>query len=176
MMESFIDYYAVQTYVARHVDWPSSNFAAWRTVETEESPYGDGRWRWMYFDVNSGALADESGNHWAEESVDYVLGREAVFRSLFKNRDFQKHYAERLLQLGDEILSPERCAAFIDGYIAAVDPLLQQTHQRIYNDPGTEKRELYVENLKLFFAQRSESIRSQLVEHLDETVAAELGL
>ena len=175
-MESYIDYYALQTYVARHKDWPSSNFALWRTETVEASPCGDTRWRWMYFDVNSGALAGEDYNHWETDSIAYIRSRDSTFNSLFKNRDFQTQYARRLLYLCDTAFDPAECAALIDEYVDTAGALLQQTNQRIYNDPGTEKQELYMENLKLFFARRGESIRSQLAEHLDEAVAGELDI
>ena len=55
-IDSFIDYYATQIYIQRHEDWPSANYALWRTREDEGSEFGDGRWRWMLFDVNSGGM------------------------------------------------------------------------------------------------------------------------
>lgn len=50
-IESYIDYYAAQIYIARCADWPGSNFALWRTRENDGSKYGDTKWRWMLFDI-----------------------------------------------------------------------------------------------------------------------------
>ncbi|MBE6968826.1 MAG: hypothetical protein E7442_01730 [Ruminococcaceae bacterium] len=175
-MDSYIDYYALQTYVARYNDWPGANYAVWRTTDREDSPYGDCKWRWMLFDMNSGALAGEFYNRSAEDSVAYVLQKDETFRSLFRNADFQKRYAERLLYISEEVFDPERCAAFIDDYAGNAGTLLQQTNMRIYNNPKAENFETYTENLKLFFAERGANIREQLALHLDDAVTAELDL
>ena len=105
-----------------------------------------------------------------------MLQKDETFRSLFRNADFQKRYAERLLYISEEVFDPERCAAFIDDYAGNAGTLLQQTNMRIYNDPKAESFETYTENLKLFFAERGANIREQLALHLDDAVTAELDL
>lgn len=165
-VDSFIDYYALQIYIARYNDWPGSNFALWRTEERGTSPFGDGRWRWMLFDLNSGALAGPTYNRAGEDSIQYVLENDRMFAALFTNAEFRAKFAERLLYIGDELLDAERCAAFMDSFDADTRTLLYQTNMRIYNEPRQDVIDAYYENLKLFFVQRRASIEEQLSAHL----------
>ena len=59
-MQSFIDYFAAEIYYGRYGDWPVSNFAVWRTRETGEGTYEDGKWRWLLPVINSAANLSRS--------------------------------------------------------------------------------------------------------------------
>ena len=102
-MQSFIDYFAAEVYMARRVDWPSSNYALWRSRETSEKAYEDGKWRWMLFDVNTSAFIDDIVDH---NTLDYVLEESAMFANLYRNEEFKELFSKRILKMADTIFEP----------------------------------------------------------------------
>jgi len=81
-LDSYIDYYAAQVYIARCNDWPGGNEAVWRTRENNGSRFGDGKWRWMLFDVNSGGMTIDLAD---ADTLAALLQRDSVFYSLYQN-------------------------------------------------------------------------------------------
>ena len=57
-LDSFADYVAAETYISNE-DWSGKNWEVWRTrtVDTENGgKYNDGKWRFMFYDVEMGAF------------------------------------------------------------------------------------------------------------------------
>ena len=173
-MDSYIDYYAIQTYIARTVDWPGANFALWRTVEQEESVYGDGKWRWMLFDANSRGMASDSYTCLEDDTLYHVLDSDEMFASLFRNQKFQEKFASRMLYIGSEILAPEKCSAFMDAFFTDFYGLHQSTNIRLNHKTMETRLETYRENLNRFFAERYGIVCQQLEQHLDPIVFSAL--
>jgi hypothetical protein len=51
-MQSYIDYWAVNIYVGNMDVTEEWNIVAWRTAVKEDEKYGDGRWRWVFYDMD----------------------------------------------------------------------------------------------------------------------------
>ena len=51
-MQSFIDYICVNAYLCNMDVSENKNYMIWRTIETEDSNYGDTKWRWMLYDID----------------------------------------------------------------------------------------------------------------------------
>lgn len=152
-MDSYIDYYAMQIYIQRHSDWPSSNYALWKTREDEGSRFGDGRWRWMLFDVNSpGMDAIEY------DSLSEVLHDDEMFYSLYQNEEFRRQFAERILYIGRELLNAENCGRFLAEYEAVMKTPLLQSGRRFYPEVGAEDFDKEIQWLTTFFADRYDAV------------------
>lgn len=174
-IDSYIDYYAYMIYIARTGDWPTSNYALWRTIEQENSAYGDGKWRWMLFDVNSAGMAAVDTVLVEDDTLQMVLENDPMFASLFQNLEFQQKFAERMLYVGSTVLSSEKCSAFIDAYFADYSGLQESTNTHVYNDTREEELAAYRENMELFFSGRYAVVCGLLEKHLDPAVASSLG-
>lgn len=162
-MDSFIDYYATQIYIQRHEDWPSSNYALWRTKENEGSEFGDGRWRWMLYDVNSGGMG----------SIEYdtlkdVLYDDEMFSSLYQNEEFRCRFAERILYIGKEILSAENCGQFLKNYGETMKVPMTENNRRFYPAVREEDFDSYLEWLTTFFDNRYDAVWDILAEDMGE--------
>ena len=173
-IDSCIDYYAFLIYIARTGDWPNGNYALWRTIEQENSIYGDSKWRWMLFDVNSAGMATASTTLLEDDTLQMVLDVDPLFASLFQNQEFQKAFAERIMYIGNTALSSERCSSFIDTFFADFSGLQQKSNIHVYNNSNEELLVVYKENLKQFFAGRCDVVRQLLEKHLDPEIAASL--
>lgn len=169
-MDSYIDYYATQIYIGRYNDWPSSNFALWRTRENDGSRYGDCKWRWMIFDVNS------SGMNLTDDSLSYVLSVDPVFSFLYQNEEFRCKFAKRLLYIGKEVFAPQKCNQFIDQYTQALKDPLAASNMRFYMDEKSEEFGRYTDNIKTFFGNRYDVVWDFLADNMGEEWLSQNGI
>ena len=161
-VESFLDYYATMIYIARCQDWPLDNDALWRVRDTSAGgAYGDGKWRWMLFDCNSAAMEDYSGLT-EQDTLTYVIERDPVFASMWKNPDFRAAFARRIVEIGTTCFDPEKMDACIAGYIDQMIPALQKSWDRFYGSEN-DKREGFLwrmDDYSRFFHKRLAVVES----------------
>lgn len=151
-MNSFIDYFAMQTYIARRGDWPKGNFALWRSCGNVNSGYEDGKWRWMLFDVNSAAMGDVD-----YDSIAMLLKESDLFGSLCNSVDFKKAFSKRLLEIADECFDVEKVNNKLNTYIELMEDPMKKHYERFF---GTSNEDFYkeIENMKCFFNEREDYI------------------
>lgn len=174
-MDSFIDYYAAQIYIARCGDWPGGNTALWKARENDGSLYGDGRWRWMLFDVNSGGLSTTVLSH---DTLSYVLtsDQDYTFSSLYQNEEFRLKFARRLLYIGKETFAPQKCNAFLDHYSQTLREPIANSNVRFYLDPKYDEFEETITDMKTFFAKRYDVVWDFLADNMGEDWLLENGI
>ena len=170
-INSYIDYHAAQIYINRCNDWPSGNFALWRARDNDGSCYGDEKWRWMLFDVNSDSLNDLSA-----DTLSYVLSKDYTFASLYQNEEFRRKFAERLLYIGKETFAPEKCNQFIDQYVQTMKDPLAASNMRFYMDDKSEEFEQYVTDMRTFFDGRYDVVWNFLVDNMGEEWLSQNGI
>jgi hypothetical protein len=52
-VQSYIDYWAINIYIAGMDTSEIKNIVAWKTAVKENDEYGDNRWRWVFYDMDS---------------------------------------------------------------------------------------------------------------------------
>ena len=119
----------------------------------------------MLFDLNSGGAKEDALE---DDSLAYVLERDALFRSLFQNRQFRRAFSERILEIGNTVLDRKTCADFIDGFDATFREPIRQNSLRFFNDGKQQEYEAYLDGMRLFFAERYEIVVQFLSAHLAE--------
>lgn len=70
-MQSFIDYYCAEIFIANQ-DWMNNNnnYRTWRSRTVSDLPYEDGKWRWMLYDTEySMSLYSMTGGTFSEDSL-----------------------------------------------------------------------------------------------------------
>ena len=133
-LQSCIDYYAVEVYIAS-TDWPTNNFALWRSRHAASDAFSDGRWRWMLFDLDHTSRVENAG----EDTAWRACNLDAMFASLMQNDDFSRRFSEKLLQLAGETFAPERIDAFIDAYESDMAQAIEKKYQRFYGEYDMDK-------------------------------------
>ena len=126
-LQACIDYYAVEVYVAS-TDWPTNNFALWRSRHEASNAYSDGRWRWMLFDLDHTTRVANA----EEDTLRRACNLDALLASLMQNEDFSRRFSEKLVQLARENFAPERTDAFIDAYESDMAEAIEKKYQRFY--------------------------------------------
>ncbi len=169
-IDSFIDYYALHIYIGGWYDWPGSNFALWRTRANDGSRYGDGKWRWMLFDINSSEMV------LSDDSLSRVLEEDRIFSSLYQNEEFRRQFTERLLYIGKDVFAPETCNLFIDQYVQTMREPLAASNMRFYMDDKSDEFEQYVTNMRTFFAERYDVVWNFLENSMGEEWLAQNGI
>ena len=160
-MESFIDYFAAEIYMARQVDWPSANFSLWRSRTISDQPYEDGKWRWMLFDVNTAAMVDDYIDH---DTLGYVISESMMFANLYTNAEFRKQFTDKIYELSETVFDANRVAALVDGYVGLMSEPMEKNHQRFFM--ANKDDFLYrAQIMKDFAEQRSDFIETMLEAH-----------
>ena len=184
-MDSFINYYAALIYCGRCGDWPNGNFALWRTreapPETEtsgesstnsesdsSSPYRDGRWRWILFDVNSEAISSELTEH---DTLRYVIkaNKMKMFGSLCKSPEFRRKFEERILEYGSTIFTPESVNEKVDEYAKQMTAPMAIHFRRFFGkNSGLDFTDITDTNIRGFFTDRYSTVQEFLKKNFDD--------
>lgn len=156
-IDSFIDYFASMTYAARCLDWPSSNFALWRSRNIGTSSFDDGKWRWMVFDLNSapGGLAENFADY---DAIENAMDNFPMFANLMKNEGFRKRFTDRCLQLGETIFAPENVERIITEFRNLLDEPMRKNQYRFYSEEIHGYYVNEVNSVAAFFQKRKEYI------------------
>ncbi|MCR4589499.1 MAG: CotH kinase family protein [Lachnospiraceae bacterium] len=155
-MDSLIDYFAVQIYIEHTNDWPGSNFALWRTKEKEAGAYGDCRWRWMLFDVNSVSMEKEK---YDADTMSEILEKNYIMKALIQSPIFRKRFAERIAELKEKDFAAERTDKEIDRLTAEMSSGMKGFYRRFYGDRISPDHFITeAEGLKNFFRMRGDYI------------------
>ncbi|MBQ8786226.1 MAG: CotH kinase family protein [Oscillospiraceae bacterium] len=151
--ESVMDYFAVQCWINNKWDWPGKNWSMWKTINVDENnPYADGRWRFMFYDVEFGGVSGggdvrtntiKEDNYKPKGLLDMDTNNPAVlcFAYLMTNEGFRTEFYERLTGLSDgyfeQTLAEQRLVEFVDIY----SPLYEQFFER-YPETGDYEKAL----------------------------------
>lgn len=147
-IDSCIDYYAVMLYVGRSGDWPSMNYALWRVKKSENSPYGDGKWRWMIYDLNSPGSSVDS------DPIEYVMANDEMFRNLMSNNTFRTELILRVEKLADSEFDFEGMNERFDKYQDFINQPMRENDKRFFGDGSLNIFEAELESQRAFFKER----------------------
>lgn len=163
-IESFIDYFAVEGYIARCGDWPDSNFALWRSRNVSTKPYEDGKWRWMLFDVNSTAMEEGMIDH---DTISYMRATSPLFDNLCNNESFRKSFAERMIEISDTVFEKDRVNQKLAEYVEELEVPIEKNFQRFF---GTSNEKFYEEigKLQVFFEHRRPYVMDSIKNNFGE--------
>ena len=158
-LESFLDYYAAQVYIARCGDWPSSNWTMWKSDEVKEGvPYYDGKWRYMIYDLN---WQDGDMSEWLVEhdTIAYVMEQDHIFRALMQNGQFRDAFLNRLSEMATTVFENGRVQAEISYLTSIVQEYLIMDYERFFSGAKTpETFDWAVNNIRVFFERRGDYI------------------
>lgn len=158
-IQSFIDYFAVEIYIGRRGDWPSDNFALWRSRNVSDRIYEDGKWRWMLFDVNSAGLSNSSIEH---DTIAYVRKHSEMFDNLCNNEYFVKAFCDKLLEISETIFEEEYVNEIVSKYEALMEEPVRNHHKRFFGDDSGSRFQDYVGRIRNFGNQRKEFIENYI--------------
>ncbi len=163
-IESFIDYFAIEGYIARCGDWPGSNFALWRTRNVSSKPYEDGKWRWMLFDVNSTAMERDIVSL---DAIASMRTESDLFDNLCNNESFRRSFSKRFLEIADTVFEKERVSGKLTEYTRELEGPMENHFKRFF---GTSSEKFYesIGELRFFFDNRRPYIIDSIKNNFGE--------
>lgn len=152
-IDSFLEYYAAEIYIARWIDWPNGNFALWRTRERKNDAYSDGRWRWMLFDVNGPSMEAENIER---DTFKMVKENDSVFASLMQNEACREKFADVITDMAETEFHPDNINAFLDEFEDHMRGPLKKEYERFYGKENDKALtfDKTIEELRTFFEGR----------------------
>ena len=160
-IDSFTDYFATMIYVARSHDWLNFNTSLWRTRDTQDGEYSDGKWRWIIYDCNGFTMGIASPSSYDHDTIGYAYEKSSIFRSLWSNEDFRSELKSKLYSLSDDNFSLESTEALINSFSSDIGPAMEYTWPRWYGSDNTKNEEFdqKLNTAKDFFEKRSNVVK-----------------
>ena len=176
--DSVMDYFAVQCWINNKWDWPGKNWNMWRTTEVEEgNPYGDGRWRFMFYDMEFGGVSGsgdaytntiKEDNYKPNGLLDMNTDNPAVlcFAYLMTNEGFREAFYDRLTSLSDGVFQRDDALAALQKMQDIYSPLYDQFFAR-YPGTGSTREAVRggyasIQCIRDFLSKRSENIEKMI--------------
>ncbi len=180
-IQSLIDYFATEIYIVNG-DWLNheNNYRLWRTRETSNKPYEDGKWRYMLYDSEYSMGIYSQGKDYDVNSLKdamtisaYCPGYQVkLFRNLLKNETFKKQFVNTFMDLVNENFKKERLYSLLDQMVKEYEPYMPDYFDRFGNLPEQEREDKMsafydgVEELKVFLDNRNDYIPKMLKDTL----------
>ncbi|MBQ6633275.1 MAG: CotH kinase family protein [Ruminococcus sp.] len=172
--DSVRDYFLAEIWINNKWDWPGKNWSMWKTANVDESnEYADGRWRFMFYDMEFGGVSGSSDsrtntvkedNYKPKGLLDMSTNNPAVlcFAYAMTNEAFRNDFNEKLEALSTGIYEKENANAVLDSYTAQYSPLFDQFFER-YPGAGDSENAVYggyasVQCIKDFLEKREDNI------------------
>lgn len=184
-MDNYIDYLTLQIYT-RNTDWPGNNIAYWRhldgTPTADDLHPGDGRWRWMVFDLDFGfgldfdyvRISGEAfgGNNAFHNTLAQSLQSDgpgwpnppwstSLFRNLIENESFKQRFISRFADHLNTSYKSERALALLDSLIGIYAPEISEHIDR-WIEPSMTRWQNELTTLETFADLRERFQRNHL--------------
>ncbi len=154
-MQSLIDYCCINLYLDNRDVAFGYNTAMWRSVQ-EGTPYSDGKWRFMIYDLDECAHPDsnrwDGREKWMEENA---LFSEPAVRSLLDNEGFRRQFCISFMDIANTVFSYGRIHPMLEEWAGRYGVQVVKDHQCFFDGTyGMEDFEREVAELDSFFAGR----------------------
>ena len=121
-IDSMIEHYAAGIYLGT-TDWPGQNAGVWRNFgkKIDGNKYGDGKWRFMTFDMDYtmgagwGGTGPEIDNFQKLEQKSR-LSPTNLFLALFRNEEFKKRFANIYCDYANEVMNLDKIKEMVTRY------------------------------------------------------------
>lgn len=152
--QSVMDYFAVQCWINNKWDWPGKNWSMWKTITSDgvEDSYGDGRWRFLFYDMEFGGVSGagdartntiKEDNYKPDGLLDFDTDNPAVlcFAYCMTNAGFRNEFNQTLLGLSEGVFEQTIALERLKEFEAVYGPLFDQFFER-YPETGSKENAL----------------------------------
>ncbi|MCI8418415.1 MAG: hypothetical protein HFI33_13145 [Lachnospiraceae bacterium] len=170
-IQNYIDWLCINIFIANTDTLPlGRNVFTWQSLPgSSPSLYGDGRWRWMLYDVDDSMGVRETRAlepaFFHNSIVDFCDTPPTCY--LLKNEDFRRQFTLTLLDMANETFEPERVSQLLDSLLVSWKPLSQAQEARWNQNEGELPMKEQAEIIRFFFRERQDVIRTQMADYLD---------
>ena len=179
-INSMIEHYAVGIYLGT-TDWPGQNAGVWRNFgnKIEGNKFGDGKWRFMTFDMDYTMGAGWNGVGPDVDNFQKVEQKSNqsptdLFVALLKNEEFKNQFARIYCDYANEVMREDKIKEMTERYKEECSDLVGYSQLRWWG--GSSKIEGYnhwknnyhmvLEKIYRFFVERPMFTLRHMKEHL----------
>lgn len=166
-IDSIIDYLCIETFIGRNNDWPGGNWGFWKCNDSKNNEYGDGKWRTLLYDLNSGAYGEIGDRNYDKNinSIRYICEGKSFFGGFFCNKQFREKYKKRYYELVKTNFSDENISSILDNDLNTVRPFINSNNQRFFNNEvNLTNYDNRIAKIRDFFDGRAETTCRQMEE------------
>ena len=183
-IENYLDFMISEIYVGNG-DWPTNNMRFWRKrvgFDDYASPGHDGRWRWMFFDIDGGFGGTCDDVYFAINNLERALedtGKAApytqFFRDLTSNQSFVDLYINRSCDRLNTNFLKTITRPKLDQIVDELNPIMMDyvnrfgypstsvtLADRLVETPSLDKWNYLISRFELFMTKRNFYIRRQM--------------
>ena len=130
-LQSYIDYMVINYYLCNWDLADDKNYVVWRSVDQEDSPYADQRWRWCVFDIDP---LEFTLTHYDLENIaqlntftcdppycDNSLDQMTLFRAFRNVEEFRQRFVTSFMDIVNNNFAPERVEKILEKYGKTLD-------------------------------------------------------
>ncbi len=156
-IDSMTDYYAFEIYIGAQNDWPTRNFALWRSIKAGDTEKEDCRWRYMLFDLNHKTMDLEQMDI---DNLEKALEDDAVFAAAFENPDFRQEFFKKLDKMEEIYCSYTKVNEKISKLEESSASHMAMWYERFYNGAvGEEGYHKKISAIREYFKRRPGAVK-----------------
>ena len=180
-IDSMIEHFTVGIYLGI-TDWPGQNEGQWRNFgnKIEGNKYGDGKWRFMTYDMDYTMGAGWGGTGPEVDNFQKIEQRQLLspanlFVALFKNEEFSKRFSIIFCDYANEVMNVDKIKEMVVIYKEECSDLVGYSQLRWWG--ATSKLEGFshwksnyqqsLDNIQRFFENRSKYALQHMKNHLN---------
>lgn len=171
-VESFIDYYCLELFIA-NADWPSNNMRCYQHL--------NGPWRWIFFDGDNGLLFpnfDVFDNATTTLSPGWPTDWQStlMFRKLLENNGFKEHFFHRFQQLISTQFDYAETKPLYDTVVSLVREEVPQQASRFHLPETMHHWERSIIAIDNFLYNRRDDLEESIESFVDAMQLSATGL
>ena len=161
-IESFVDYCAMQIYIANS-DWAEHLNERWRTIYKDETnKYADKKWRFVLSDLTS----NNALSAYDYDSIKNAIETCPIFNALIKNKSFKEKFIQRIRFLESQVYTPENMNLLIDDWLSIMKDPVFKSNERFLHENANFIFDKEINNIRKFFELRPQYINLYIDKHL----------
>ena len=161
-IESFVDYCAMQIYIANS-DWAEHLNERWRTIYKDETnKYADKKWRFVLSDLTS----NNALSTYDYDSIKNAIETCPIFNALIKNKSFKEKFIQRIRFLESQVYTPENMNLLIDDWLSIMKDPVFKSNERFLHENANFIFDKEINNIRKFFELRPQYINLYIDKHL----------
>ncbi len=164
-IQNYLEYVCANIYIGNS-DWPNTNVYAWRTVNTSEKEFEDGKWRFVWNDAEQALANSDLSSYSLNTYLRPAVSGDMMLYSLMRNTEFRQSFAETMNVMAEEVFTVEKTTEVLDTVSNEQSRAAVASYSRFMGNFSQEAYEQRVEEMKEFFANRKEYIMTYTTEFL----------
>ena len=161
-MDNLIDYYCAEIYL-NNMDFIWNNVAMWRVRNEGSGKYEDGKWRFLFYDLDDTCSSPE------DDTLEELLTSDnpQFFASLFHNEQFRSVFRKRFYELEKNVFSPDNVQPLLNQMENEYsDSMVLSNRRFLVSDYNTSDYHALINGMRDFFNKRSVFINEYLESYL----------